>query len=99
MIQIDKNGIDILRGIAHIVDSNVMPIKSCAENLGYSQLSTQINHSIHLTTLMASIPTFTSNIMARSTQHAIPTTISHGDNPSMKLLYERSSMKTSCYSL
>lgn len=60
MIQSDKNVIDILRGIAHIVDSNVMTIRSCAETLGYSQPSTQVNLSIPLTTLMTIIPTFTS---------------------------------------
>ncbi|GLJ07204.1 hypothetical protein SUGI_0061520 [Cryptomeria japonica] len=82
MIQSDKNGIDILCGISHIVDSNVMPIKSCAETLGYSQLATQINSSIPLSTPITSIPTFTSNIMATSTQNVIPTTIGHGGNPS-----------------
>lgn len=82
MFQSDKNEIDILHGIAHIVDSNVMPIMSCAKNLGYSQASNQINSSIPLTTSMTNIPTFTSNIMATSTQNFIPTTIGHGGNPS-----------------
>lgn len=80
MLQSDKNGIYILRGIAHIVDYNVMPIKSCVETLGYSQLSTQVNSSIPLTNPMTSIPTFTSNIIATSTQNVIPTTIGHGNN-------------------
>lgn len=66
----------------NIVDSNVMPIKSCSETLGYSQPSTQVNPFIPLTTLVTSIPTFTSNIMATSTQTVIPTTIGHRGNPS-----------------
>lgn len=85
MIQSDKNGIDIMHGISQIIDSNIMPIKSCAENLGYSQPSAQINHYIPLTTSMNNIPTFTSNIMATSTQHVIPTNISHGGNPSSSI--------------
>lgn len=36
MVQSDKIGIDFLCGLAHIVDSNIIPIKSCVEVLGYS---------------------------------------------------------------
>lgn len=73
MIQSDKNGIDILCGISHIVNSNVMPAKSCVEALGYTQPPTEVNHSIPLTIPMASVPTFTSSIMATSKQNVIPT--------------------------
>lgn len=82
MIQSDKNRINILCGIAHIVDSEVILINGSTKTLGYSQPPTQISHSIPLTTTMTSIPTFTSNIMATSTQNVRPTTISHGRNPS-----------------
>ncbi|GLJ19066.1 hypothetical protein SUGI_0342280 [Cryptomeria japonica] len=85
MLQSDKNGIDILRGISHIVNSNVMPMKSCAESLGYTQPPTQVNHSIPLTTSIASIPTFTSNIMTTSIQDIPPVITSHGGNPSSSI--------------
>lgn len=67
MVQSNKIGVDILCGIAHIVDSNIMPMKSCVEVLGYTQPPSQVNHSIPLTIPMASVPTFTSNIMTTST--------------------------------
>ena len=80
MIQSDMNGIDILCGIAHIFYSNVIPVKSSIEALGYTHPPTQVNHSIPLTIPIASVPTFMSNIIATSTQNVIPT--SHGGNPS-----------------
>lgn len=82
MIQSDKHGVDMLHVISHIVDSNIMLVKSCVEDLGYTQTPSHVNHSIPLTTPMTTVPTFTSNIMATSTQNVIPTSVSHGGNTS-----------------
>lgn len=81
MIQSDKHGVDILRGIAHIFNSNIKPMKSCTKNI-VTQSSSQVNNSIPLTTPITSVPTFTSNIMATSTENFIPINVSHGRNTS-----------------
>lgn len=80
MVQSDKTSVDLLRGLAHIIDTNIMPIKSCVNVLGYTQATSQVNHSIHMPTSLPSVPTFTSSIVTTSTQNVNPTHLSQWGN-------------------
>lgn len=80
MVQSDKVGVDLLHGIAHIFYTNIFSMKSCVEVLDSTQPPSQDNQSNPRTIPMASIPTFTSNIMANSTQNVMLTHLSKGSN-------------------
>lgn len=76
----DKIGVDLLCGLYHIVDINIMPIKSCVEVLGYSQHTSRDNNYIPMPTSLPSVPTFISSFMTTSTQNNT-THVIHGGNP------------------
>lgn len=59
-----------------MIQTDIIPLKSYVEALSYNQPPSQVNYSIPLTTSMTSVPNFTSNIMAYSTQNFIPTHVS-----------------------
>lgn len=92
MVQIDKIGVDLLCCLAHTIDTNIMPIKSCVKVLGYSQPPIQVNHSIPMPTSLPSVPTFKSYIMTTSIQNVNPIHVSHGGNPINKYSYIPPSM-------
>lgn len=69
MIQSDENDVEILCDIAHIVDSNVTPMKICAKALGSSTPTTQFDNSLPMPTSFPNVPTYTSSTMTTSTQN------------------------------
>lgn len=80
VVQSDKIGVDLFHGFAHIFDTNITPIKSCANIPGYTQTTSQVNHSIPMPTSLPSVPIFTSSIMTTFTQNVNPIYVSQGRN-------------------
>lgn len=77
LTQCDGNGVEVLCGIAHIVDNSNMKLSMCVEVLGHS-IPTQIEVSIPMPTSIDNVPTYISSIMVSTTQNGNAINVSNG---------------------